>query len=437
MAVSEIEHLLMQASQDGFSTEIFQVVTQTTSVQFANNRLKSLRKGHSDVVAIRVIKDGLLGFASGQGTSSEEVYEKALYASQWGPKATFSFAGPQAQNQVELPTNTTDANTLVLQGEAMLAGLSDVDARFQASASGVILEEEVRIASTEGLQDSYRKSVVHQSLGGRLVQDGDFHAISTGSYVDKEPVHEHMLAEAREKFAWGQNVVRVAPGRYRTLFTPRTFQALLPALLARLDGQNMHQSLSQWADKEGQQVLSKQFSLYNDATFGVGAVAFDDEGVQQKVTPMIEAGVLTGVVADLRTAQLLGIAPVGLGVRGELERPPSAGMLSAVVAPGEVEQKQLLATLGTGLLIDGLIGARITNPLLGDMSGNVSSGYWVENGEVVGRLKNAVISLNVFTALGEQLLALGNESTWVQGRGRPAYVPYVLLDAIDLAARNA
>ncbi|MFO7712071.1 MAG: metallopeptidase TldD-related protein [Dehalococcoidia bacterium] len=79
-----------------------------------------------------------------------------------------------------------------------------------------------------------------------------------------------------------------------------------------------------------------------------------------------------------------------------------------------------------GLIVEEVIGAGQGNVLSGDFGGNVLLGYKVENGEVVGRVKNTMITGNVFEVLGE-LLGIGLESRWAYGivHTPPLYCPRV------------
>ena len=67
-----------------------------------------------------------------------------------------------------------------------------------------------------------------------------------------------------------------------------------------------------------------------------------------------------------------------------------------------------------GLIIEYLMGAEQGNILGGDFSGNVLLGYKVESGKIVGRVKDTMVSGNVYRIL-EQVTAIGSEAKWVGG----------------------
>ena len=67
-----------------------------------------------------------------------------------------------------------------------------------------------------------------------------------------------------------------------------------------------------------------------------------------------------------------------------------------------------------GLVVEQLMGASQGNVLNGDFSGNVLLGYKIENGEITGRVKDTMVSGNVYQVLKE-IEALGKDARWVGG----------------------
>ena len=60
------------------------------------------------------------------------------------------------------------------------------------------------------------------------------------------------------------------------------------------------------------------------------------------------------------------------------------------------------------------MGAEQGNILGGDFSGNVLLGYKIENGKIVGRVKDTMVSGNVYKIL-KDIAAIGSETRWVGG----------------------
>jgi PmbA protein len=59
-----------------------------------------------------------------------------------------------------------------------------------------------------------------------------------------------------------------------------------------------------------------------------------------------------------------------------------------------------------------LMGSEQGNILGGDFSGNVLLGFKIEKGKIVGRVKDTMVSGNVYNLL-KDIAAIGSETKWV------------------------
>jgi PmbA protein len=85
-----------------------------------------------------------------------------------------------------------------------------------------------------------------------------------------------------------------------------------------------------------------------------------------------------------------------------------------------------------GLVVEQLMGAGQGNILGGDFSGNVLLGYKVENGKIVGRVKDTMVSGNVYQAL-KDIVALGSATRWVGGF---LQTPHICCPGISVASKG-
>ena len=130
-------------------------------------------------------------------------------------------------------------------------------------------------------------------------------------------------------------------------------------------------------------------------------------------TPLIVGGVVGGFLYDLQTAGLAGVQSTGNGERngGDL---PCPSISNLIFRPGDTSFEEMVKGMEKGLVVEQLMGAEQTNVLGGEFSGNVLLGYKVERGEIVGRVKDTVVSGNVYKVL-ERLIEIGHEARWVRG----------------------
>ncbi|MBE7446605.1 MAG: hypothetical protein HS132_15780 [Planctomycetia bacterium] len=61
--------------------------------------------------------------------------------------------------------------------------------------------------------------------------------------------------------------------------------------------------------------------------------------------------------------------------------------------------------------VDQVLGGGQSNILAGEFSVNVDLGYLIENGEIVGRVKDCMIAGNVFEEFNN-IVAIGNKAEW-------------------------
>ena len=94
--------------------------------------------------------------------------------------------------------------------------------------------------------------------------------------------------------------------------------------------------------------------------------------------------------------------------------------------------EQMMAGLKEGLLVEQLMGAEQGNVLGGDLSGNVLLGYKIEDGQVVGRVKDTMLSGNIYSCLNEGL-EVGRGARWVDGVLR---TPPMLLSSLSVSTRG-
>jgi len=84
----------------------------------------------------------------------------------------------------------------------------------------------------------------------------------------------------------------------------------------------------------------------------------------------------------------------------------------------------MVQSIDEGIIVEQLLGAGQGNSLGGDFSGNVLLGYKIEKGEIVGRVKDTMISGNVYQLL-KNIAGHRQRRKWVSGfmSRRPSAAP--------------
>lgn len=123
---------------------------------------------------------------------------------------------------------------------------------------------------------------------------------------------------------------------------------------------------------------------------------YDAEGVATYDRDIVADGVLQGYILSSYSARRLG-----------LETTANAGGAQNLLIPGsDTNLQRLIADMGTGLIVEELIGQGV-NPVTGDYSRG-AVGHWVENGEIQFAVHEVTIAGNL-RELYRRIAAIGND----------------------------
>lgn len=415
-----MEKLLAQARKVAEEAEVFAVSSEETTVQFETNRLKQLQSKQTTSLALRIIKDGRIGYATTTRLDdSRKLVRNAVETARFGMAARFQFPGQTSYPGIEV----FDAAVESVTAEEMIKLGEELITRVTGHSPGIICEAavtrgviSVRILNSCGGQSDYRKSFFSLGIEGNLVNDTDM------LFVGESDSSCHPLRESApiaDVVLWqlelAKNQAPVPSRQLPVIFTPHGVAgALIMPLMAAFNGKMVLEGASPIGNRLGQSVFDDKLWLWDDPTilFCPGSRPCDDEGVPSQRTPLIEGGRVANFLYDLQTAALANSRSTGNGSRGHGGL-PSPAPSAFVIAPGSVTFDDMVRDVKEGLVIDQLIGAEQGNILGGDFSGNVLLGYKVENGRIVGRVKNTMVSGNVYQALKQ--VTAGSEAKWVGG----------------------
>ncbi|NLE76364.1 MAG: hypothetical protein GX605_06390 [Chloroflexi bacterium] len=164
---------------------------------------------------------------------------------------------------------------------------------------------------------------------------------------------------------------------------------LLRFLESASSGAMKYQQLTRWEVGQsiygGREVLGEPLTLWADRTLprGVGAAAFDDDGVPGQRVPLVVGGVVQRFWSDYRYAQYLGL-------------PASGSFGNLCVAPGAVSAAQLLADGPLFHIVS--FAAMDPDPITGEFVGEIRLGYDVGGGKA-RPFKGGALSGEVSAAL--------------------------------------
>jgi len=291
----------------------------------------------------------------------------------------------------------------------------------------------VRLINSRGGKADYRQSIFSLGIEGQLIRGTDMLFVgesqSSGHPIlEKDTITEVVLKQLELAKNRASAPSRLLP----VVFTPPgVASALLLPLMAAFNGKTVLEGASPIGDKLGQMVFDEKLYLWDDPTLAYrpGSRPCDDEGIPSQRTPLVERGAIASFLYDLQTAAQANTRSTGNGRRSRGGMPtPSPSAFT--IAPGKITLDEMVSDIKEGLVIEQLMGAEQGNILGGDFSGNVLLGYKVENGRIVGRVKDTMVSGNIYSLLKE-VAAIGSEARWVGGylNTPPLYFPSLSVTA--------
>jgi PmbA protein len=298
-----------------------------------------------------------------------------------------------------------------------------------SSASTYFGRSEIHLAASNGFSGglattSHGTSVVAIS-GEGLSMERDYHGEGRMHLADL-PAARDIGRIAGERAASRTGAGKPPTGNFPVLFDERISSGLIGHMIGAINGASIARGQSWLKDALGQQVLPRGMSLVEDPFRPriASSHPFDGEGLPTVRRAWIEDGILTGWVLDLASARKLGMAPTGNAARGP-GGPPSPSTGNLALTPGSASRDDLIAAMGTGLLVTSLIGATI-NPNTGDYSRG-ALGFWVEGGRITRPINECTIAGN----LRQMLLSITAAN---DGRAELArVVPSLLVEGLTIA----
>jgi PmbA protein len=194
---------------------------------------------------------------------------------------------------------------------------------------------------------------------------------------------------------------------------------------------------SPFMDKLGEQIFDSRITI-TDAVLDPNHYAsqnFDFDGEPSRDITYIEDGILKEFAYNRRNAMKLGVETNGRGVGGfALFRSPS-------FTPGSKNEEGLIESVDDGVYVTNLWYSNFVNMPDGSVTGLTKDGLFkIENGEIVGSLRNMRFTDTLFSMFGSS--EPGNNikqqlhSTYGTLFGLAGKIPSVKLDSFNFSSKG-
>ena len=435
-----MEETLKIASKVADQAEVFFMEGSGTGLNMEDSKPTDVKGAIQAGYALRIIKDGKIGSSYTRNLIDREEFVKNALNSMVGQvKADFVFPEKrpitsisQYDKRIEnigFPELMDMCNEMMNFFEGKVQGQADC-----YSGAGISRR---RVMNTSGADYQEKSTKFH--LIPALIYPNT--STSIWRYFEAngpEKPTEKDLQEQLDLYTNSLPEIDIGSKKMKVMFMPGAFIGFEWRLNTGIHAKRFLNKTSPLADKVGQKVMSDKITIYNDPLDQSipDACGFDDEGVPTKKLDIIKDGVFQTCMADLDYANKMKMEPTGTGFRygmwGDegITIPPAPYLKHLRVKPGDMSYNEMLATMDEGIAIFNVIGAHSGNLLNGDFSFGLNPGFYVKNGEIVGRVKDAMVAGNMYQLFSN---VIGIENQNHKKNGIP--LPCVLFDDVSISGK--
>tara|TARA_B100000029_G_scaffold500694_1_gene572827 strand:- start:249 stop:1577 length:1329 start_codon:yes stop_codon:yes gene_type:complete len=430
--------ILDKAMKSAQSAEVFYIHSNSSPVSFEANAVKSVESHETRGAALRVIKDGRVGFSATSRLSDPDLLvESALETALLGPNAAFDF--PSVSKFEDIPVSSDEIplvtiNQMVDLGNQIIQEIRAQHPDVKVEGGVGRNEMSVNMVNSANGHFHYEKTSFGYGFEATLIRGDDMLFVhdgrsSVGPYFEIDETVNSIFRQLE----WAKNSASIKTSHMPVIFLPSAVPSvIISPLVSALSGKSVLLGTSPLAGKIGEQVLSSEISLTDDPTLPniTGSRICDDEGIPSANMPLVNKGKISNFYYDLQTAGLAGTNSTGHGERS-LGSLPSPSTSVIIVEEGKISLGDMISGLKEGLIVEHLLGAGQGNALGGDFNANVLLGYKVENGAVTGRVKDTMVSGNVYKVLNDSI-SIGKDGRWLGGS---LFSPSILCDNVSVASK--
>jgi PmbA protein len=439
-----LKKILSIAKQKAEEAEVFIKGTNSTITSFKNNQLNYIKSEAGKGIGLRVIKNGKIGFtASTEVTNPTSFVNRALNFSNFGRRVNFSFPHLSIDFDSNIKIFDPKVSSLDLEnvretGKEIVEEIKSAVPGSECNVNVIKVEEHITITNSWGYEGQYDRTKFRIDIGVIKILNNDILCWSKDFYsCDFRPIRG-IGTELKRKFKIAEKVVPVFTQNSPVILSPFAVAACLLLNFAyMLERATILKSESPLHNKMGKKLFDKKIELYDDATASMlpCSAPFDDEGVSSQKTTIVQNGELQGVIYDIESAALRGLRSTGNGIRSRWWEPPRPHITNLVLQKGENTLGDMIKDVRRGFLIESCTGHGQETGLSGKFLVDISTGYKIENGEITGRIKNAMLMGNLHEAFNH-VITVGKESKNECILGYNFYVPPVLFEDFRVISKG-
>ena len=394
---------------------------------------------------IRVVEDGKFGYAYLVDVkSAENAIQQALSIARISPSIK-GFDLPSNQESKEVKglfdkrILSVGPEDLLKQADSILDEVKSLDKRAVVTGGGLGVSATAGVlTSSEGIE--HHGITTSHGIGVQVSIDENEQLTSSWQGESSKQLIDEIPNCVANSVEWAQKTrdpIKVDNGAedLPVLMTSEGLGSLFSTVIpSAIRGERLSRMESFWSGKQGENVMAKDLSLIDNAIMegGISSSSRDAEGVPTRRQIVVDSGKLVGSLWSTRdSAKLVAEGKIehatstGSASRRGHQSPPvtSCSNLELISSSKSSSMDELLQRMDSGYIVNSVMGAHTANPTSGDFSVTTSSILRVEDGEVIGAIKQAGLSGNMAKALSRDVF-LGDD---IRVSGGSMHIPDILL----------
>jgi PmbA protein len=363
-------------------------------------------------IGITVFKDSRKGNASTSDVSPEAIREAVAKACTFATlTAQDEFAGLadaelMCKEVVDLDLDhpweldTDAAIAMAIGSEA--EGLQTDERISNSEGATVSTNRGIRAyGNTHGFIGSFSKTSHSVTCVLLAEADGvmqrDYHYTSARNADDLEAAAD-VGRKAAQKTVGRLGARKIKTMRAPVLYIPEVARGFIGHAIGAISGGAQYRRSSFLLDAVGETLFPDFVNIQERPHLprAMASVPYDAEGVATYDRDIVAGGVLQGYVLSSYSARRLGLTTTA----------NAGGSQNLIIPGGGQSQAELIREMGTGLIVQELIGQGV-NAVTGDYSRG-AVGHWVENGEIQYPVHEVTIAGNL-RELYQRIAAIGDD----------------------------
>ncbi len=421
------------------AAETFYAASKAFSVTALGGEVDAYEVSNTAGVSVRVNVNGRDGYAYTERLDEPErlvdhAIDNAGAIEQDDPHPMQSMQAYRPVERADCPIDGMDVAEKIALALGMEQAAKKADPRVQRVMHCTVetAAGEVEMRNTLGLAAARRTGLPMCYLMP-VVQQGDEVQTATAFRMGTEAHHVEACAEEAVATALSRLGAKPVPsGTYQVVIQNMAMAELLRAFLPMFSAEEAQKGCSLLNGREGEQIAADCVTLTDDPFHPLAPRAFDGEGTPCQTKHIIDHGVLTTLLHNLKTARKAGVESTGNAVRASAASPIGVGPSILILHAADGGEEDLPKRMGSGLLITDFSGLHAgVDAVSGDFSLQ-ARGRLIENGVDVCAVSGVTLAGNMLHVL-QSVACVGNQVRFAMPSGAFVASADVLVPALTVA----